>query len=157
MNTKNYYRPILVLAIIVSICSLFWIYWTVGRTIFTLTDDSLPLRDGYEAWQIGIISCYSIFAIALVAIQMIFLVKQLKSIKSGILFDRTNAKYIMLWGILWIFYDFCATNISTMIYNKAFNEITIDGTLIGIPTIVFTFAILYKIASDVATENNLTI
>ena len=157
MNTKNYYRPILALAIIVSICSLLWIYWTVGRTIFTLTDDSLPLRDGYEMWQMGIIACYSIFAIALVSIQMIFLVKQLKSIKSGILFDRANAKYIMLWGILWIFYDFCATNISTMIYNKAFNEITIDGTLIGIPTIVFTFAILYKIASDVATENNLTI
>jgi hypothetical protein len=157
MNTKNYYRPILALAIIVSICSLFWIYWTVGRTIFTLTDDSLPLRDGYEAWQIGIISCYSIFAIALVVIQIVFMVKQLKSIKNGILFNKSNAKYIMSWGILWIFYDFCAANIGQMIYNNAFNEITIEGTLIGIPTIVITFAILYKMAADVATENNLTI
>jgi hypothetical protein len=63
----------------------------------------------------------------------------------------------MSWGILWIFYDFCAANFGQMIYNNAFNEITIEGTLIGIPTIVITFAILYKMAADVATENNLTI
>lgn len=157
MNTKNYYRPILLLAIIVSLCSLFWIYWTVGRTIFTLTDDSLPLREGYEDWQMSIITCYIVFAIALISIQIIFLVKQLKSIKNGILFDKSNAKYIMSWGILWVFYDFCAANIGQIIYNNAFNQITIEGTLIGIPTIVITFATLYKMAADVATENNLTI
>lgn len=157
METKKYYRPILILAIIVSLCSLFWLYWTIGRTIFTLEDDGLPLREGYETWQIAIITGYSIFAIVLVAIQMIFVIKQLKSIRNGILFDKSNVKYILTWGIIWIFYDFCAGNIGQMIYNEAFNEITIHGTLIGIPTIAITFAILYKMAADVATENNLTI
>lgn len=157
METKKYYRPILILAIIVSLCSLFWLYWTIGRTIFTLEDDGLPLREGYETWQIAIITGYSIFAIVLVVIQMIFVIKQLKSIRNGILFDKSNVKYILTWGIIWIFYDFCAGNIGQMIYNEAFNEITIHGTLIGIPTIAITFAILYKMAADVATENNLTI
>ncbi len=157
METKKYYRPILTLAIIVSLCSLFWLYWTIGRTIFTLGDEGLPLRDGYETLQIAIIIGYSIFAIALVAIQMIFVIKQLKSIRNGILFDKSIVKYILTWGIVWIFYDFCAGNIGQMIYNEVFNEITIHGTLIGIPTIAITFAILYKMAADVATENNLTI
>ncbi|MBQ7042600.1 MAG: hypothetical protein IJN66_07845 [Muribaculaceae bacterium] len=157
METKKYYRPILILAIIVSLCSLFWLYWTIGRTIFTLEDDGLPLREGYETWQIAIITGYSIFAIVLVAIQMIFVIKQLKSIRNGILFDKSNVKYILTWGIIWVFYDFCAGNIGQMIYNEGFNEITIHGTLIGIPTIAITFAILYKMAADVATENNLTI
>ena len=85
------------------------------------------------------------------------MIKQLKSIRNGILFDKSNVKYILTWGIIWIFYDFCAGNIGQMIYNEAFNEITIHGTLIGIPTIAITFAILYKMAADVATENNLTI
>lgn len=157
METKKYYRPILILAIIVSLCSLFWLYWTIGRTIFTLEDDGLPLRDGYETWQIAIITGYSIFAIALVVIQMTFIIKQLKSIRNGILFDKSIVKYILTWGIIWVFYDFCAGNIGQMIYNEGFNEITIHGTLIGIPTIAITFAILYKMAADVATENNLTI
>lgn len=157
METKKYYRPILILAIIVSLCSLFWLYWTIERTIFTLGADGLPLRDGYETLQIAIITGYNIFAIALVVIQMTFIIKQLKSIRNGILFNKSIVKYILTWGIIWIFYDFCAGNIGQMIYNEVFNEITIHGTLIGIPTIAITFAILYKMSADVATENNLTI
>ena len=157
MTTKNYYKPILTLAIVVLICSLFWLYWTLGRSLNMILDGDIPLRNGFEFWQISFITSYSALSITLIVVQIIFLLKQLKSIRNGYLFEKSNTKYIIIWGILWIFYDFCSGNISTMISNNAFNEIVIEGTLIGIPTIVITFAILYKMAADVADENNLTI
>ena len=157
MKTTKYYKQMKAVMIFTVIMSLFWLYWTIGRTFNTISDDGVPLRDGYEVWQIGFVASYSIFAIALMVVQFIFLIKQMKSIKNGMLFDKSSAKYLILWGVLWLFYDFCSGNVGQMIINGAFNEIVIHGTTIGFPVIAITFAILYKMAANVAEENNLTI
>ena len=117
----------------------------------------MPLREGYETLQLGVAVGYSVFALALIAVQIIFLAKQMKSIKNGVLFDRSSAKFLMIWGLLWIVYDFCAANVGQMVINGNFSEIVIHGTLVGIPMIAFAFATLYRLAADVAEENNLTI
>ena len=155
MKTSKYYKQMKAITIATIVASLFWIYWTVGRTINTIY--SIPLRESYEVPQVCIAIGYCTFALALIAIQMIFLVKQMKSIKNGMLFDKSSAKYLATWGLLWIGYDFCAANIGQMLINGVFNEITIHGTTVGIPVIAFAFTILYRMAADVAEENNLTI
>jgi hypothetical protein len=63
----------------------------------------------------------------------------------------------MWWGIVWVFYDFCATNLPEMIYAKELTQIVADGTMVGVAVIAFVFSFLYRIATDVAEENNLTI
>ena len=155
MKTSKYYKQMKAVTIAAVVASLFWLYWTVGRTINTIY--SVPLREGCEVSQVSVAMGYCVFALALIAVQMVFLVKQMKSIKNGVLFDRSSAKFLMIWGLLWIGYDFCSANIGQMIINGDFNEIVIHGTLVGIPMIAFAFATLYRLAADVAEENNLTI
>ncbi len=154
MKTIKYYGQIKAITITTSILSLLWLYWTIGRSIFTLTDVQ---PNGFSLLQFGICFCYSLFAVAMITTQITFLMKQMKSIKNGILFDRSCAKYLTIWGVLWFFYDICSSNIANIIYNGTMEEFVIDGTAFGIPVIALTFAILYRMAAEVSEENNLTI
>lgn len=155
MKATKYYKQMKAITIATIVASLFWLYWTVGRTINTIY--SVPLRESYEILQASIATGYCVFALALIAVQMIFLVKQMKNIQNGLLFDKSNAKYLVIWGVLWAIYNFMASNVFVMVLHNDFDVIIIDGTTIGVPIIAFTFAILYRMAADVAEENNLTI
>lgn len=157
MDSKKYYHQILPLAIFATIVSLAWIYWTVGRTIFTLVGDNAIIGGDHASLRWGIIIGYSVFALVLIAIQTIFFVKQLRSLKRGIMFNRGCWKLILWWGIVWVFYDFCAANLPEMIYSQRLTKIVIDETMVGVAVIAFVFSFLYRIATDVAEENNLTI
>lgn len=157
MNAKKYYHQILPLAIFATIVSLCWVYWTVGRTIFTFMGDDVVKWNELEPLRWAIVIGYSALAIVLITIQTIFLVKQVRSIKQGVMFKRGCWKLIMWWGIVWMFYDFCATNLHEMIFAKELTQIIADGTMVGVPVIAFVFSFLYRIAAEVAEENNLTI
>ena len=157
MNAKKYYHQILPLAIFATIVSLCWVYWTVGRTIFTFMGDDAVIGGDHESLRWSIIIGYLVLALVLVAIQTIFLVKQVRSIKQGVMFKRGCWKLIMWWGIVWVFYDFCAANLPEMIYSQRLTKIVIDETMVGVAVIAFVFSFLYRIATDVAEENNLTI
>lgn len=157
MDSKKYYRQILPLAIFATIVSLAWIYWTVGRTIFTLVGDNAIIGGDHASLRWGIIIGYSVLALVLITIQTIFFVKQLRSLKRGIMFNRGCWKLILWWGIVWVFYDFCAANLPEMIYSQRLTKIVIDETMVGVAVIAFVFSFLYRIATDVAEENNLTI
>lgn len=157
MDSKKYYHQILPLAIFATIVALFWIYWTVGRSVFTFMGDDVVSWNEFEPLRWAIVIGYSVLALALITIQTIFLVKQLRSLKHGVMFKRGCWKLIMWWGIVWVFYDFCAANLPEMIYSQRLTKIVIDGTMVGVPIIAFVFSFLYRVATDVAEENNLTI
>ncbi len=157
MKTSKYYKQMLGVTIAAVAMSLFWLYWTVGRSVNTLMWDGVQLRVGYESLQIGIILSYCMFSIALVAVQLAFLIKQLACIKRGLLFDKSSVKYLVAWAVLWVFYDFCSGQLGMMVLSGVFDQITVEGTVFGIPAIAVAFAILYSKAADVAEENNLTI
>lgn len=157
MDSKKYYRQILPLAIFATIVSLAWIYWTVGRTIVSLMGDDCMVNGEYETLRWTIVAGYAILSVVLVVIQTVFLVKQLRSLKRGVMFKPGCWKLIMWWGIVWVFYDFCATNLPEMIYAKELTQVVADGTMVGVAVIAFVFSFLYRIATDVAEENNLTI
>ena len=157
MNAKKYYHQILPLAIFATIVSLCWVYWIVGRTIFTFMGDDVVKWNELEPLRWAIVIGYSALAIVLITIQTIFLVKQVRSIKQGVMFKRGCWKLIMWWGIVWVFYDFCAANLPEMIYSQRLSKIVIDETMVGVAVIAFVFSFLYRIAAEVAEENNLTI
>lgn len=157
MDSKKYYRQILPLAIFATIVSLAWIYWTVGRTIVSLMGDDCMVNGEYESLRWTIVAGYAMLSVVLVVIQTVFLVKQLRSLKRGVMFKPGCWKLIMWWGIVWVFYDFCATNLPEMIYAKELTQVVADGTMVGVAVITFVFSFLYRIATDVAEENNLTI
>ena len=155
METKKYHTRMKAVTIITALLSLLWIYWTVGRTIVTF--NYVPLCEGHEVSQMMVATGYCVSALVMIAMQMIFLIKQMKNLKNGILFDKPSAKYVTRWGACWIVYDLCAANVDNMIAAGVFNQLVIHGTTFGIPIIAFAFAILYRLAADVAEENNLTI
>ena len=157
MNSKKYYRQILPLVIFATIVSLGWLYWTVGRTIVSFMGDNAIIGGNHESLRWGIVIGYSALAVILVLLQTIFLIKQVRSIKRGVMFHRGCWKLIMWWGIVWMFYDFCAANLPEMIYSQRLTKIVIDETMVGVAVIAFVFSFLYRIATDVAEENNLTI
>ena len=157
MNAKKYYHQILPLAIFATIVSLCWVYWTVGRTIFTFMGEDVVKWNELEPLRWAIVIGYSALAIVLITIQTIFLVKQVRSIKQGVMFKRGCWKLIMWWGIVWVFYDFCAANLPEKIYSQRLTKIVIDETMVGVAVIAFVFSFLYRIAAEVAEENNLTI
>lgn len=157
MNTKKYYRSFLSLTVFASVFALLWIYWTVGRTIVTLAMGDVNVCGNYATMRWAVVIGCSVLAVALIAIQSAFLLKQLRSIKYGVLFNRTCGNLILWWGIVWFFYDLCAANVSEAIYSKELSQVVIDGTIIGVPVIAWVFSQLYKMAAEVAEENNLTI
>ena len=158
MEAKKYYRQILPLAIFAMVVSLFWIYWTVGRSVVTFVGDDVVVNwNEFEPLRWAIVIGYSVLALVLIAIQTIFFVKQLRSLKRGIMFNRGCWKLILWVGIVWVFYDFCAANLPEMIYSQRLTKIVIDETMVGVAVFAFVFSLLYRIATDVAEENNLTI
>ena len=157
MDAKKYYRQILPLVIFATIVSLGWLYWTIGRTIATFMGDNVILSGDHEPLRWSIIIGYATLAIILVLLQTIFLAKQVRSIRYGVMFKRGCWKLIMWWGIVWMFYDFCATNLPEMVYSPQLTQLIADGTMVGVPVIAFVFSFLYRIATDVSEENNLTI
>ena len=155
METTKYYKRMKAITIVTGVLSLLWIYWTVGRTIATLS--CVPLREGHEISQMSVAIGYCASALLMIAMQMIFLIKQMKNLKNGVLFDKTSTKYVAIWGACWVVYDLCSGNIDHRIVSGVFDQLVIQGTALGIPIIAFAFAILYRLAADIAEENNLTI
>ena len=158
MNAKKYLNQMKGIFVVASLAALFWLYWTIGRTVFSLTDWDIEVREGVKGvFQWGIVIGYCFFSLCLVAVQMWFLIRQIRSLKKGIMFDKGCATIIFSWGILWFLYDFCSTNLGLMYGHQAFNTITIDGTMVGIPMVAITFAILYRMATEISEEQSLTI
>ena len=156
MNVEKYYKKMVGITILAVCCSLFWQIWTYNIASYLL--DSHPeVSDGYETFRDAIICGYPIFSGILVIILAIFLYNQLRSLKNGILFCRSCERSVVAWAMIWPFYDICATSVSHMHRQASFHVFAVEGSAIGIPIIVFTFALLYHIARKVAEENQLTI
>ena len=61
MEAKKYYRQILPLAIFAMVVSLFWIYWTVGRSVVTFVGDDVVVNwNEFEPLRWAIVIGYSV-------------------------------------------------------------------------------------------------
>lgn len=157
MDTNKYYHHLKKLTGFVIFCSIAWILWTSGRTANSfLFNPEYHFKTGIEWIQGILIFGYCFLPFLLILLHMKFLMIQLKVLKNGCIFHPKCYPLLLWWAALWIPYDICASNLPVM-YAENFEQICFSGSILGIPVLVSTFAILYKISAQVAEENRLTI
>lgn len=160
METRKYHRQFVVITAAAAVASILWLFWTIARSCNTFNEVGFHFDESIKALQIIIIAGYNILPVILISLLFLFLGNQLKSLKSGILFNKTGYRHLIVWASLWPIYDICAENIH-IVWNPETNApmrtFIIENTAISIPLVVLTFALLYKIAAQVAEENKLTI
>ena len=155
MNTKNYCRQLKNISIAAALCCIFWLYWTFGRMYDVMTNPP-SVSEGYESVPLIIAIGYAASSLALVSVLGYFLYHQNKSLHDGTIFSKRGQNSLFIWSFLWPIYDICAANMGN-IQNHSLHVISVEGSAIGITFLVFTFAVLYKIARQVAEDNQLTI
>lgn len=109
--------------------------------------------------QITIFIGRLLFKNAFYALIVVFLVKQYKAVKSGVLFPRANIGIIYTIAVCYLIGNFCHANFDTLVIPE------IEGTanlVISTDTLIYAmlllvFASIYKIAVKVSEENTLTI
>ena len=154
MNTKNYCKQLKNISIAASLCCVIWLYWTFGRMYAVITNPP-SVSEGHEVALYIVAVGYALSSLVLACTLGVFLYLQIKSLKNGTIFSKLCEKILFVWSALWPIYDVCGTQIDNM--QRGYHIISIDGSAIGIACIVFTFGLLYKIARQVAEDNQLTI
>ena len=154
MNTKNYCRQLKNISIAAALCCVIWLIGTFGR-MSEMIKYPPAVSEGYETVPFIIAIGYAVSSLALVCVLGYFLYHQNKSLHDGTIFTKRCQNSLFIWSVLWPIYDICGTQLDNM--QRGYHIISIDGSAIGIPFIVFTFAVLYKIARQVAEDNQLTI
>ena len=89
------------------------------------------------------------------ALLITFLVKQLVAIKRGILFPRINVRIIFLIAACYFIGSFSHDNHALLHFEN--NPLMINDGTITYTLLFIIFGIIYKVAVDVAEENNLTV
>ncbi len=156
MDTKRYYRQLRAIAVLAVCCSLIWLYWTFGR-MYVVVNDPPSVTPGCEYVPLSVAYGYAFLSLILVGILGIFLYSQIRSLKNGVIFSKRCQYSLFSWAAVWPFYDICGTNMSYIQSHDSFHVFSIEGSAVGITIIIFTFAVLYRIARQVAEENQLTI
>ena len=156
MNTDKYYRQMKWLTGFAILCSIFWVYWITARTIVTYMQIPVDKPESILSRAIVMIGSNASMAV-LIFLLLRFMVIQLKSLKNGVLFCKKGYRCMFTWAAIWPIYDCCASSFELMVSRGKYDVIEVPGSAIGVTFIIITFAILYKIATEVAEENNLTI
>ena len=154
MKTKNYCKQLKNISIAASLCCVIWLIGTFGR-MEEMIKYPPAVSEGHEIALYIVAITYAIFSLVLVCILGVFLYHQIKSLKNGTIFSKLCEKILFVWSAIWPIYDICGTQLDNL--QRGYHIISIDGSAIGISFIVFTFAVLYKIARQVAEDNQLTI
>ena len=154
MNTENYCKQLKNISVAAAVCCVIWLIGTFGRTN-ELIKYPPAVSEGHEVALYIVAIGYAVSSLVLVCLLGAFLYHQIKSLKNGTIFSKLCENTLWLWSALWPIYDVSGTQIDNL--QRGYRVISIDGSAIGITCIVFTFAVLYKIARQVAEDNQLTI
>lgn len=137
-------------------CSVFWLYWTLGR-MYVVVNNPPSVTPNSEFVHLLVAYGYAFLSLILSCILGIFLYSQLRSLKNGVIFSKRCQYSLFVWAAVWPFYDICSTNMSYIQSHDSFHVFSIEGSAIGFTIIIFIFAVLYRIVRQVADENQLTI
>ena len=160
MKTKSY-KKMMWVTIFASLLCVASIVWIIAQSYFISTqsgegciqwhEDLYPLQ-----WVIFI--GRMLFKTSFYALIMVFLAKQLKAIKSGVLFPSVNTRIIYAMAACYFIGENCSDNISTsVLFEGNTGSFVIDGDTWIYTAVLVVFAIMYNIAVKVSEENNLTI
>ena len=137
------------------------IVWIMTQSYFISTQSGEGCIHWHEdLYPVQLVICIGrlLFKTSFYALIMVFLAKQLKAIKNGVLFPSVNTRIIYAMAACYFIGENCSDNISTSLLfdgNTASFVINTDTWIYTVLLVIF--ALIYKIAVNVSEENNLTI
>lgn len=159
MKTKGYRRMmgVTIFAALICIVSIIWI---LVQSYFIGTGSG----EGCIVWheelypiQYTIFYGRLIFKSLFYLLIIVFLFKQLKAIKNGMLFPGANVKIMYVIATSYLMGNICDDNIATALTCGKHGAFVINGDTLLYASLLMIFALIYKVAVKVSEENNLTI
>ena len=137
------------------------IVWIIAQSYFISTQSGegcIHWHEDLYPMQLVIFIGRLLFKTSFYALIMVFLAKQLKAIKNGVLFPSVNTRIMYAIAACYFIGENCSDNISTSVLFKSnTGSFVIDGDTWIYTAVLVVFAIMYNIAVKVSEENNLTI
>lgn len=159
MKTKCY-KGMMGVTIFASLLCVVSIVWIVVQSYFICTESG----EGCIVWheelypiQYTIFYGRLIFKSLFYLLIMVFLFKQLKAIKNGVLFPRNNVKILYGMALSYFIGNTCDENVSTALFFENSGSLVLNSDTWLYVALLVVFALIYKVAVSVSEENNLTI
>ena len=137
------------------------IVWIMTQSYFISTQSGegcIHWHEDLYPVQLVIFIGRLLFKTSFYALIIVFLAKQLKAIKNGILFPGVNTRIIYAMAACYFIGENCSDNISTsLLFDGNTASFVIDGDTWIYTAVLIVFALMYNIAVKVSEENNLTI
>ena len=137
------------------------IVWIIAQSYFISTQSGegcIHWHEDLYPMQLVIFIGRLLFKTSFYTLIMVFLAKQLKAIKNGVLFPSVNTRIMYAIAACYFIGENCSDNISTSVLFKGnTGSFVIDGDTWIYTAVLVVFAIMYNIAVKVSEENNLTI
>ena len=160
MKTKSYKRMKGVTIIASLLCTVS-IVWIIAQSYFISTQSGegcIHWHEDLYPMQLIIFIGRLLFKTSFYTLIMVFLAKQLKAIKNGVLFPSVNTRIMYAIAACYFIGENCSDNISTsVLFEGNTGSFVIDGDTWIYTAVLVVFAIMYNIAVKVSEENNLTI
>ena len=160
MKTKSYKRMMGVTILASLLCTVS-IVWIIAQSYSISTQSGegcIHWHEDLYPMQLVIFIGRLLFKTSFYALIMVFLAKQLKAIKSGVLFPSVNTRIIYAMAACYFIGENCSDNISTsLLFEGNTGSFVIDGDTWIYTAVLVVFAIMYNVAVKVSEENNLTI
>ena len=156
MKTKGFktLTAITALAIFFYVVNAAWVC-VLSHNVYTAENNFLTFEKGPRFIFFSVFYGRLIFQLLYNALLITFLVKQLTAIKKGILFPRINVIIIYLIATTYFISDFCGENTALLYFEN--NPLVVNDSTIIYTLLFVIFGIIYKVAVNVAEENNLTV
>ena len=137
------------------------IVWIMTQSYFISTQSGegcIHWHEDLYPVQLVIFIGRLLFKTSFYALIIVFLAKQLKAIKNGVLFPSVNTRIIYAMAACYFIGENCSDNISTsLLFDGNTASFVIDGDTWIYTAVLIVFALMYNIAVKVSEENNLTI
>lgn len=159
MKTKNY-KGMMGITIFASLLCIVSIVWILVQSYCISTESG----EGCIVWheelypvQLCVFIGRLAFKTLFYALIMVFLIKQFKAIRNGVLFPAVNVKILYSIALCYLIGSTCDDNVATAVHIENSGSFVINGDTLLYAALLVIFALLYKVAVKVSEENNLTI
>ncbi|MBR5813250.1 MAG: hypothetical protein IKY37_02250 [Bacteroidaceae bacterium] len=160
MKTKSYKRMKGVTIFASLLCAM-CIVWIIVQSYYISThsgEGCIHWHEDLYPVQLTIFIGRLLFKTSFYELIIIFLAKQLKAIKNGILFPSVNTKIMYAIAACYFIGNSCSENVSTsLLFDGNTGSFVINADTWIYTALLVVFAIMYNFAVKVSEENNLTI
>lgn len=158
---KGNLRTVYGLTLIASLFCVVSIVWILVQSYFITAcsgEGCIVWHEECYALQFSVFLGRVFFKTSFYGLLILFMVKQCRAIKCGVIFPRANVSVLYAIASCYLIGEFCDSNMASAVMpNDCHGGIVVNADTMIYTLLLFIFAILYKVAVNVSEENNLTI